>query len=234
MTELAVPIGRLEQRLVPRAQLEGEREADGRVAQRESHELHGAHDLQPQGPDLELGVARTQHARRPDDVLRAFTREADEAVHDIGIGVQAQPGGEIPALGEPVAVVEVDVRGAHDVERRRHLVKREVVEGREPHMDVNTITERLGTWARAHAGPQAAVTQVATLPGHSGISFAFDLAGDQARDRLVIRIAPAGVRRTGIADVLRQVPLLRFMDRSGVPVPRVRWWDDDERWFGVP
>lgn len=101
-------------------------------------------------------------------------------------------------------------------------------------MDVNTMTERLGTWARAHAGPRAAVTQVATLPGHSGISFGFELTGDQARDRLVIRIPPAGVSRTGIADVVRQVPLLGFMERSGVPVPRVRWWGEDERWFGVP
>jgi aminoglycoside phosphotransferase (APT) family kinase protein len=42
------------------------------------------------------------------------------------------------------------------------------------------------------------------------------------------------VRRKGNTDVLRQVPLLEALAAEGVPVPAVRWWGDDERWFGVP
>jgi aminoglycoside phosphotransferase (APT) family kinase protein len=101
-------------------------------------------------------------------------------------------------------------------------------------MEVKAMEERLARWARAHVGGDAGVTGVRELPGHSGISFAFDLGADATVDRLVIRIPPAGVRRSGITDVLRQVPLLQLMEREAVPVPSVRWWGDDERWFGVP
>jgi aminoglycoside phosphotransferase (APT) family kinase protein len=101
-------------------------------------------------------------------------------------------------------------------------------------MKVKAMEERLAGWSTAELGPDARVSGLRELPGHSGISFAFDLEAAAGADRLVIRVPPAGVRRTGITDVLRQVPLLRLMEREGVPVPRVRWWGEDERWFGVP
>lgn len=101
-------------------------------------------------------------------------------------------------------------------------------------MDVKRFTERLERWARAHAGADATVEAVSRLPGHSGISFAFDLRSSAGVERLVIRVPPAGVRRSGITDVLRQAPLLRLMETAGVPVPRVRWSGEDETWFGVP
>ena len=103
-----------------------------------------------------------------------------------------------------------------------------------PTSPAEPIETRLARWARAHVGPQAAVGAVTRLPGHSGITFAFEVRAPQAVEHLVIRVPPEGVRRSGITDVLRQVPLLQVMQREGVPVPRVRWWDDDERWFGVP
>ena len=99
------------------------------------------------------------------------------------------------------------------------------------------LAARLQRWVEAHYGPRAAATSVARLPGHAGttVAFAVTPAGDAASaDRLVVRLPPAGVRRQGTTDVLRQVPLLQVMERHGVPVPRVRWWGDDERWFGVP
>lgn len=96
---------------------------------------------------------------------------------------------------------------------------------------------RLARWVEAHYGAGAAVASVVRLPGHAGTTVAFDvtLAGETSPpERLVVRLPPAGVRRRGTTDVLRQVPVLRAMERQGVPVPRVRWWGDDERWFGVP
>lgn len=96
---------------------------------------------------------------------------------------------------------------------------------------------RLAEWARHHYGPQAGVESVAPMPGNAGISFGFDVIPDAAagrREPLVIRVPPAGVRRRGNTDVLRQVPLLQALAAAGVPVPAVRWWGDDERWFGVP
>ena len=49
-----------------------------------------------------------------------------------------------------------------------------------------------------------------------------------------MRMPPKGVRRAGNTDVLRQVPLLRALAASGVPVAEVVWWDADEQWFEVP
>jgi len=125
-----------------------------------------------------------------------------------------------PALGQHSAEVltELDARGGTD--------------------PVVAMRSRLGEWARHHYGPGAAVEAVAPMPGNAGISFGFDVVvpagGDVRREALVIRVPPAGVRRKGNTDVLRQVPLLEALAAQGVPVPAVRWWGDDERWFGVP
>lgn len=103
--------------------------------------------------------------------------------------------------------------------------------------DPDDLGAHLSRWVEAHYGPGATATSVAKLPGHAGTTVAFDATpagGAAPADRLVVRLPPAGVRRQGTTDVLRQVPLLQAMERRGVPVPRVRWWGDDERWFGVP
>jgi aminoglycoside phosphotransferase (APT) family kinase protein len=100
--------------------------------------------------------------------------------------------------------------------------------------DLATSAALLARWAVAHYGADARVDRVAPMPGHAGISFGFDVATDLSSERLVVRVAPPGVRRAGPADVLRQVPVLRAAKLSGVPVPNVRWWGDDERWFGSP
>lgn len=100
--------------------------------------------------------------------------------------------------------------------------------------DLTTTADLLTRWAQAHYGPSAGVDRVAPMPGHAGISFGFDVHSEGATERLVIRVAPPGVRRSGPADVLRQVPVLQAAAASGVPVAPVRWWSDDERWFGSP
>lgn len=100
--------------------------------------------------------------------------------------------------------------------------------------DLTTTTTLLARWAQGHYGPSATVARVAPMPGHAGISFGFDVCTDTAAESLVIRVAPPGVRRSGPADVLRQVPVLQAAALSGVPVAAVRWWSDDERWFGSP
>jgi aminoglycoside phosphotransferase (APT) family kinase protein len=92
----------------------------------------------------------------------------------------------------------------------------------------------LTRWATAHYGPDATVDRVAPMPGHAGISFGFDVTTTATVERLVVRVAPPGVRRAGPADVLRQVPILHAAQASGVPVAAVRWWGEDEQWFGSP
>ena len=98
----------------------------------------------------------------------------------------------------------------------------------------STIPARLPAWAAAHYGPDAVVDRVDRMPGNAGISFGFDVVEAGRRERLVIRVPPPGVRRQGNTDVLRQVPILQAAASVGVPVAAVRWWDDDEQWFGVP
>lgn len=103
-------------------------------------------------------------------------------------------------------------------------------------VDLEDLSARLGRWAVDTFGPAWRVSDVEAMPGHAGLSFGFTLLdGDgSARDRLVTRMPPKGVRRRGNTDVLRQVPLLQALYRHGTPVPKVRYWSDDERWFEVP
>lgn len=106
--------------------------------------------------------------------------------------------------------------------------------------DLDLTSALLERWAVAHYGPGSVVREVEPMPGHAGISFGFAVvaptigSGGGGSERLVLRVAPPGVRRVGPADVLHQVPVLRAARLSGVPVPAVRWWSDDERWFGSP
>lgn len=100
--------------------------------------------------------------------------------------------------------------------------------------DLPRRQQLLEAWAAAHYGTDAIVANLAPMPGHAGISFGFDVVVGSHRDPLVVRVPPSGVRRRGNSDVLRQVPLLQAVRAEGVPVPAVRWWGDDEKWFGVP
>lgn len=100
--------------------------------------------------------------------------------------------------------------------------------------DLADLGERLGRWAVDHHGPDASVADVEVMPGHAGLSFGFTAEWPGGSEALVVRMPPKGVRRSGNTDVLRQVPLLQALLAAGVPVPEVRWWSDDERWFEVP
>ncbi len=94
-------------------------------------------------------------------------------------------------------------------------------------------SKQLQRWTSHHIGPGAAVVAVERMPGHSSVTVAFDVAVDERLERLVLRVVPRGVPRRGSTDVLRQVPLLKLMAARGVPVPSLRWWDEDPYWFGV-
>jgi aminoglycoside phosphotransferase (APT) family kinase protein len=104
-----------------------------------------------------------------------------------------------------------------------------------PRIDLVALHGQLEQWAAAHYDEGVTATRPEVMPGHAGLSFGFRVERHGAvLDDLVVRLPPAGVRRSGNTDVLRQVPLLRALARGGVPVAPVPWWDADERWFGVP
>ncbi|HKV53263.1 MAG TPA: phosphotransferase family protein [Candidatus Binataceae bacterium] len=98
------------------------------------------------------------------------------------------------------------------------------------------IDRQLTALARSRTGDQNAVaSEVVALPGHAGQSYSFKLeTGSSDSERLVLRLAPEGVRIAGPADVVRQARVMESLSTTGVPVPPVKWYDNDPRWFGRP
>jgi aminoglycoside phosphotransferase (APT) family kinase protein len=98
------------------------------------------------------------------------------------------------------------------------------------------LAGRLDAWAKATYGDGATTRGLQVLPGHAGLTYGFAIvdATGAVTEELVLRLPPAGVRRQGNTDVLRQAPLIDALDRAGVPVAPVRFASDDEQWFGVP
>lgn len=89
------------------------------------------------------------------------------------------------------------------------------------------------TWVAEHFGASATLLSLTRFPGHSGITYGFDVQTQAGVERLVMRLAPVGVRRKHNTDVLRVAPLLTMLSAESLPVPGVRFVGDDERWFGT-
>jgi aminoglycoside phosphotransferase (APT) family kinase protein len=108
-------------------------------------------------------------------------------------------------------------------------------------MDQQTeqIARQLLALARDKTGdPGARISEPAALPGHAGLSYSFDLTWTRDAstrvERLVLRLAPEGVPVSGPTDVVRQARIMASLAGTDVPVPAVRWFDSDPRWFGRP
>jgi len=100
--------------------------------------------------------------------------------------------------------------------------------------DLQTSTALLGNWVGAHYGPDATVDNVRPMHGTASTSFGFDVTTPSLHEPLVVRVSSDRLRRTSLADVVQQVPVLRAARLHNVPTPEVRWWSDDERWFTQP
>lgn len=82
----------------------------------------------------------------------------------------------------------------------------------------------------------AAVNHLETLPGHAGFSFSFVLTRSDSGEqrKLVLRLAPPGVKIAGPADIVRQARIMSSLAATAVPVPRVLWCGDEPQFFGRP
>ncbi len=84
----------------------------------------------------------------------------------------------------------------------------------------------------------AAVSDVHPLPGHAGFGYSFTLVrSDPAAKpagKLVLRVAPEGVRIAGPADVVRQAKIMESLADTEVPVPPILWYGDEPEFFGLP
>jgi aminoglycoside phosphotransferase (APT) family kinase protein len=97
------------------------------------------------------------------------------------------------------------------------------------------IARQLTALARAKTGdPGASVAQIETLPGHAGFSYSFVLTHRDGVEKLVVRLAPPGVRISGPADVVRQARVMQSLADTAVPVPPVKWFGDEAEFFGRP
>jgi aminoglycoside phosphotransferase (APT) family kinase protein len=101
------------------------------------------------------------------------------------------------------------------------------------------IENQLSVFVREKTGdPHAVAGELQLLPGHAGLSYSFELAwradATPRTERLVIRLAPEGVPVSGPTDVVRQARIMASLAGTAVPVPAVRWYDSDPRWFGRP
>jgi aminoglycoside phosphotransferase (APT) family kinase protein len=96
------------------------------------------------------------------------------------------------------------------------------------------LAERLGAWLERMAGGTVAVTRVERLPGGaSRESWVVEFSrADGSSDRVVVRRDPPGhhVHSSRRGEFL----LLRTVAAAGIPVPRVRWCEDDPAVLGAP
>ena len=101
--------------------------------------------------------------------------------------------------------------------------------------EIETITQQLTALVREKTGdPSATVAGLSALPGHAGVSYSFDLTARGGVEHLVVRLAPEGVPIAGPTDVVRQARIMVSLAGTAVPVPPIKWYDNDPRWFGRP
>src|SRR5580704_11758792 len=103
---------------------------------------------------------------------------------------------------------------------------------------IEEITAQATTMMRAKTGdPGARVLWVEPLPGHAGFGYSFILertTSGGASGKLVLRVAPEGVRIAGPADVVRQARIMKSLADTDVPVPPILWYGDEAEFFGRP
>ncbi|HUY28937.1 MAG TPA: phosphotransferase family protein [Candidatus Binataceae bacterium] len=103
---------------------------------------------------------------------------------------------------------------------------------------VEEISAQLTRLVRAKTGDaRAAVREITPLQGHAGFGYSFILERTTtggARGKLVLRVAPEGVRIAGPADVIRQAKIMQSLAGTEVPVPPIIWYGDEAEFFGRP
>ncbi|TDJ64998.1 MAG: phosphotransferase family protein [Proteobacteria bacterium] len=102
-------------------------------------------------------------------------------------------------------------------------------------MQLSELTQRLNAFISDEFAAGATIAGVAVSDGHAGLTFLFDVhLNTGATAQYVIKMPPRGVRYKGNTDVYRQAPLLRALQRGGLPVPKVPWAFTANNWFDTP
>ncbi|MEE4352304.1 MAG: phosphotransferase family protein [Desulfatiglans sp.] len=102
-------------------------------------------------------------------------------------------------------------------------------------MDLDELTKRLEIFCHAkYEDNGATVEDVHKMPGHAGFSYGFSVRMDEGVESWFLRLPPPHAKWEGTADVLRQVEVLKALDKTDVPHCRVKWSGKDLKWFGCP
>ncbi|WP_337187912.1 phosphotransferase family protein [Phenylobacterium sp.] len=73
------------------------------------------------------------------------------------------------------------------------------------------------------------------IDGHAGLTYGFKAcASDGSLTPYVLKLGPAGVRRSGSTDIFRQAQLLRTLREAGYPAPYVPWACAADAPLGAP
>lgn len=99
-----------------------------------------------------------------------------------------------------------------------------------------TLRDRLDACVTKIFGTDSSIQSFAPMAdGHAGLTFGVRAAaaGGDARD-YILKLGPAGVRRSGSTDIYRQAPLLDALKTSGVQVPAVYFASPEDELLGAP
>jgi aminoglycoside phosphotransferase (APT) family kinase protein len=108
--------------------------------------------------------------------------------------------------------------------------------------DFEQTREVLEQWLRHRLGLERVTVRDLVLPDRAGISnetilFAAELENDTTTntEELALRISPAPEFQVCRDPMFgEQARLLQVLHEQGLPVPNVRWFEDDPQWFGRP
>src|SRR5262245_27662385 len=101
--------------------------------------------------------------------------------------------------------------------------------------NVEEMHAALGAWLRAQR-PEEDLTLAPLVAPKAGISnetFLAEVTSSAGVERLVVRVEPTDFLVFPEYDLARQVGVMRALDRSAVPVPRVLWLEEDRRHLGA-
>lgn len=103
-------------------------------------------------------------------------------------------------------------------------------------MEKDELHDALQDFIARQGHPGRLAGPVLTIPeGHAGLAHSFALRmTDGTIEDYVLKLAPAGVRRSGSTDIYRQYPLLKLLKAHGLPVPDVPWASAADDHLGAP